>query len=57
VKASTAQRPPKPARPVSAADRIRPLPYKPDSFTVAEIREAVRKVFEERKKRQAAGGA
>ena len=57
VKDSTARRSPKPAKPVSAADRIRRLPYKPDSFTVAEIREAVRKVFEERKKRQAAGDA
>jgi hypothetical protein len=57
VKASTAKRAPRPAKPVSAADRIQSPPVKPTSFTVAEARRAVRKIFEERKKRQAAAEA
>jgi hypothetical protein len=57
VKASTAQRQPKPAKPASAADRILRPTAKPDNFTVAEARRAVRKLFEERKRRQAAEGA
>ena len=57
MKASTAKRSPKPDKPVSAADRILRPTVKPDNFTVAEARRVVRKLFEERKKRQAAEGA
>ena len=57
VKDSTAKRRPRPAKPVSAADRILRPTVKPDSFTVAEARRAVRELFEERKKRRSAEGA